>query len=216
MYSTSKKSVSSVCSQWQLAARQRPLQNVYQPDVSSGSQRSITTRRHVGTVGKMALTSGWQYEHHDFQSLGPLRSTWLVSNLLQTRTRTKLSRPRCCTDTRHQLLLRLYTSLPAAVGEVLDVSGGWLRGGPMLAICGVCNTHTFGLELSSRNQSVCYPVPWNFLVVLSRFDMQFNEVAPLHIFFTATLRSSTTRILSTIHLINYIATGLIPMREFRN
>jgi hypothetical protein len=52
----------------------------------------------------------------------------------------------------------------------------------MLAICGVCTVHAFGSELSYRNQSVCYPIPWNFLVVLRRLDMQFNEVAPLHIF----------------------------------
>jgi hypothetical protein len=52
----------------------------------------------------------------------------------------------------------------------------------MLAIRGVCTMHTFGPELSSRNQSVCYPIPRNFLVVFRRFDTQFNEVAPLHIF----------------------------------
>jgi hypothetical protein len=52
----------------------------------------------------------------------------------------------------------------------------------MLAICGVCTMHTFGSELSYCNQSVCCPIPWNFLVVLRRFDMQFNEVVPLHIF----------------------------------
>jgi hypothetical protein len=118
-----KKSGSSVCSQWQLASRPRRLQNVYQPDASSESQRNIKTRRHVGTVGKMALTSGWHYEPHDFH-LG----TWLVSNLQHTPTRTKLSRPRCCPDTRRQLfLLRLDTSLPAAVRQVLDVSGGYME-----------------------------------------------------------------------------------------
>lgn len=105
-----KKSVSSVCSQWQLAARQRLLQNVYQPDASFGSQRNTKTWRHVGTVGKMALTSSWQYGPHDFHSLGPLRSTWLVSNLQQTPTRTKLSRPRCCTDTSY-----FYVWIPACL-----------------------------------------------------------------------------------------------------
>ena len=52
----------------------------------------------------------------------------------------------------------------------------------MLAICGVCTMHTLGSELSSHNQIVCYAISWNFLVVLRKFDMQFNEVAPLHIF----------------------------------
>jgi hypothetical protein len=52
----------------------------------------------------------------------------------------------------------------------------------MLAICGVCTMHRFESELSSRNQSVCYTIPWNFPVVARRFDMQFNEIAPLHIF----------------------------------
>jgi len=81
----------SVVSTWRLASRPRLLQNVYHPDASSGYQRNIKTRRHVGTVGKMALTSGWQYGPHDFHSLGPLRSIWLVSNLQKTPTRTKLS-----------------------------------------------------------------------------------------------------------------------------
>jgi hypothetical protein len=52
----------------------------------------------------------------------------------------------------------------------------------MLAIRGVCTVHMFGSELSSRNQSVRYPIPWNFLVVLRRFDLTFKEEAPLHIF----------------------------------
>ena len=152
---------------WQLTSRQRLLQTVYQPDASSGSQRNIKTRRRVVTVGKMALTSGWQHGPHDFHSLGPLRSTWFVSNLQQTPTRTKFPRPRCCTDTRHQSLLRLDTSVPAVVGAVLVVSGGL-----MLAICGVCTMGKFGSELSSRNQSVCYPIPSNFLAGLTCSSMR--------------------------------------------
>jgi hypothetical protein len=74
----------------------------------------------------------------------------------------------------------------------------------MLAIHGVCTVHTFESELSSCNQSVCYPVLWNFLVVLRRFDMHFNEGSSSSYFFTATLRISTTRKLSPVRLIHFI------------
>jgi hypothetical protein len=76
----------------------------------------------------------------------------------------------------------------------------WLREGLIFAICCVHSMHTSGSELNSRNQNFCYPIPWKFsLAALRRFDMQFNEVAPL--------LSLTTRKLSHVHLIHFTVHG---------